>query len=174
MKLIARLVSGSSDVIKGNLEQAERMLITQAKTLDIIFNKFAQKAAKIPLKDLGQLKCIDTCLRLAFKAQSQSRATLETLSNIKNPPHIAFVKQQNVANQQQINNNQNTAERKRTFLARENKNVSNKLLERKDGQRLDFGKKAKASGNDSELEALGLLHRPKNSGRKSEGKPKRP
>lgn len=174
IELMLRLTDDSSVVVQGSLKQAERMLITQAKTLDVIFNNFAQKAAKIPLEDLTYLKCIDGLLRLSFKAQSQCRATLETLANIKNPPNIAFVKQQNVANQQQINNNQNTAECDRTSLARENKNVSNKLLERKDGQRLDFGKKAKASGNDSELEALGSLYRPKNGGRKSKGKRKRP
>jgi len=39
----------------------------------------------------------ETDLRLALKAQSQSRATIETLAEIKNPRQVAFVKQANIA-----------------------------------------------------------------------------
>jgi hypothetical protein len=42
-------------------------------------------------------------MRLAFKAQSQSRATIETLAAIKNPP-VVFTRQANIANgPQQVN-----------------------------------------------------------------------
>jgi hypothetical protein len=44
-------------------------------------------------------------MRIALRAQSQCRATLETLGTIKNPPTV-FVKQTNVTSgPQQINNN---------------------------------------------------------------------
>jgi hypothetical protein len=45
-------------------------------------------------------------MRLALRAQNQARATLETLSTVKNPPHPAtFVRQQNIAHgAQQVNN----------------------------------------------------------------------
>jgi len=36
-------------------------------------------------------------MRLAFKAQSQARATIETSAEIKNPHQFAFVKQANIA-----------------------------------------------------------------------------
>jgi hypothetical protein len=43
-------------------------------------------------------------LNLALKAQSQCRATLETLAHVKNPP-VLFAKQANIAHgPQQINN----------------------------------------------------------------------
>jgi len=46
-----------------------------------------------------------TYMRLAFKAQSQCRATWETIATIKHPPAVAFVKQANyAAGNQQVNN----------------------------------------------------------------------
>jgi hypothetical protein len=43
-------------------------------------------------------------MRLALKAQSQSRATVETLAAIKNPP-VVFARQANIAHgPQQVNN----------------------------------------------------------------------
>jgi hypothetical protein len=47
----------------------------------------------------------DRYLRLALKAQSQSRATVETLATVKNPP-VVFARQANINNggQQQVNN----------------------------------------------------------------------
>jgi hypothetical protein len=51
------------------------------------------------------LRACDTFLRLAFKAQSQSRATLETLAFTQNPRSVEFVRQANIANgPQQVNN----------------------------------------------------------------------
>ena len=42
--------------------------------------------------------------RLALKAQSQCRATLETLADIKQPRHVVIAQQANLAHQQQVNN----------------------------------------------------------------------
>ncbi|MDT4288453.1 hypothetical protein RO575_02670 [Methylomonas sp. MO1] len=57
--------------------------VPQAHTLNELFNNLARKAH-------GQeyLKNYEAFLKLALKAQSQCRATLETLSNIKNPPIV--------------------------------------------------------------------------------------
>ena len=47
----------------------------------------------------------ETHLKLAFKAQSQCRTTLETLAEIKSPRSVAFVRQANTsAGPQQLNN----------------------------------------------------------------------
>lgn len=40
-----------------------------------------------------------------MKAQGQCSATLETFADIKNPRPVAFVKQANIAQNQQVNNN---------------------------------------------------------------------
>lgn len=87
-------------VSDGNLERPEAMLITQAHTLEAIFNNFARKAWAAG----DRLDVAERFLRLALKAQSQCRTTLETLVTIKSPPMVV-AKQANIAHgPQQINN----------------------------------------------------------------------
>jgi iron only hydrogenase large subunit-like protein len=60
-------------------------------------------------------------MNLAFKAQNQSRLTLQALLGLKQPKRSTFVKQANIAHgHQQVNN-----------LAEKNQNSQNKALERK-------------------------------------------
>ena len=151
------------DKVKTNdLSRAESLLITQAHTLDAIFNELARRAAM----NMGEyIKATDTYLRLAFKAQSQCRATLETLATIKNPP-VIFAKQANISNgPQQVNNGAPHAP------AREEKTIEhNELLEAQHGQRLDTGTTGAAIGADKELETVGAIDRTKVGGRQGSGK----
>ena len=62
---------------KGNLGRGEAMLTAQAHTLDAIFNSLAQRAV-----NAEYISQMDTYLKLALRAQSQCRATWETLSTI--------------------------------------------------------------------------------------------
>ena len=143
----------------GDLNRVEAMLVTQAHTLDAIFNELAQRAAA----NMGEyMNATDLYLRLALKAQSQCRATLETLAEIKFPKSATFVRQQNVGINQQVNNSEPTSNVSR---ARENSvNSTNKLLEQDSNgwqtNRLDTGTASAASGANRELEALGTLDRP--------------
>ena len=60
--------------------------------------------AKLSIGPVGydQLKLF---VSLALKAQNQSRATLDTLANIKNPRQTVITKQANISNgPQQVNN----------------------------------------------------------------------
>ena len=95
--------SGEFDGVRaGDLAGAERMLAAQApRTLDAIFNEMARRAAL----NMGQhIEAMDVYMRLALKAQSQARATLETLATIKNPP-VVIARQANVTTgPQQVNN----------------------------------------------------------------------
>jgi hypothetical protein len=85
----------------GDMSDVEATLIAQAVTLDTVFNELARRAAL----NMGEhLTATETYLRLAFKAQAQCRSTLETLAEVKNPRHATFVRQQNIAGQQQVNN----------------------------------------------------------------------
>jgi len=97
---LASALSLQIDAVKnGNMKRTEGMLLAQAHTLEGLFNSLARRAH-------GQegLAQFDTFLRLALKAQSQCRSTLETLAAIKNPP-VIFAKQANISNgHQQINN----------------------------------------------------------------------
>lgn len=85
----------------GDLRRAEGMLIAQAHTLDKLFGYLTLRAHR----NMGDyLQAAETYLRLALKAQSQCRATIETLAAIKNPP-IVYARQANVTTgPQQINN----------------------------------------------------------------------
>ena len=82
------------------LHLTENILISQAQSLNVMFCDLAIKA-----NNQKYIDNMDKFLKLALKAQSQCRATLETLANIKNPP-IVFAKHANIAHHQQINNHQ--------------------------------------------------------------------
>jgi hypothetical protein len=71
--------------------------------LDAIFNEMARRAALNMGQHLGPT---ETYMRLALKAQSQSRATLETLAEIKNPRPVYINPQQvnHTNGPQQVNN----------------------------------------------------------------------
>lgn len=135
----------------GNLARAESLLTTQAHTLDAIFNELARRAAA----NMGEyINATDRYLRLALKAQSQCRATLETLANIKNPP-VIYAKQANIANgPQQVNNGTHSAP-----VGGETSIEPNKLLEQQHEQRLDTGTTGTAIGADKELETVGAVDR---------------
>jgi hypothetical protein len=142
---------------QGDLGRAEATLMIQAHTLDAIFNNLAQRA-----HCAEYMSQLESYLRLALKAQSQCRATLETLAVIKNPAPVAFVGQANIGQAVQVNNAAGkTSEGSR---ARENPNLQSKLLEHQHGQRLDFGTAGAAIGADPELATVGEINRPANSG----------
>ena len=74
-----------------------------------------------------------------IKAQSQCRATLETLAAVKNPQPVAFVQQANIAHgPQQVNNGAAEASR-----AGKIENQPNKVLKHRHGERLDSERRAR-------------------------------
>lgn len=129
----------------GDMSRAEGMLMAQAEALQSIFTTMSLRA-------MGQeyMKNMETYLRLALKAQSQCRATLETLSNIKNPP-VIYANQANITNgAQQINNGIPVTH------AEKIKNHSNELLEAQHGgETLDSRATKAAIGKNPALEAVG-------------------
>lgn len=149
--LIIELAKQNEKVGGGDLRRAENILMTQAHTLDAIFNELARRAAA----NMGEyINATDRYLRLALKAQSQCRATLETLATIKNPP-VIYAKQANIANgPQQVNNGTSPA-----HVGGETSIEPNKLLEHEHGQRLDTGTQGAAIGAGKELETVGAINR---------------
>ena len=137
----------------GNLKRAEAMLICQATALQAIFAKLVE--AGMQQKTMPML---ESYMKLALRAQSQCRATLETLAVTKNPP-VVVAKQANIANgPQQINNGVETP---RT----ENEKRQNQLLEVKHEQWLDTRTTTAASGTNQELATVGKVNRPQNTRR---------
>jgi len=124
--------------------------MAQAVTLNAIFTQLAYQASKMTIVDQ-----VDRFTRLAFKAQSQCRATVETLALIKNPPTV-FARQANIAQgPQQVNNSV-------TFARAENpESQKDKQLEVY-GERLDTRTAGAANVRDQALAPVGTLHRPSN------------
>lgn len=147
-------------VVSGDLSLAERGLATQAQTLDCMFHSLVNKALSHT-----NLEPFKTMMNLALKAQNQSRMTWETLGLLKNPQ--PYVRQQNVA-QQQIVNNGNLAH------ADKNQKATNELLEdtRHEQEWMDARTPQTAVRADKELEAVATVNRSKDSKRQSQGKAK--
>jgi hypothetical protein len=142
----------------GDLARSEAMLVTQAHTLDAIFNNLARRAAL----NMGEyVQTVELYMKLALRAQSQCRSTIEALSEMKNPRNVAFVKQANIAENMQINHGARVGE---------NENKPNELLEKTDGERLDFGTQGEAIADDATVATVGTLDRAANTRRKSRGK----
>lgn len=98
--MVKALHTQGEAINRGDLSAAERMLNSQAVALNAIFGELARRAALHMGTHLG---ATESYMRLALKAQSQSRATVETLAAIKNPP-VVFARQANIAHgPQQVN-----------------------------------------------------------------------
>ena len=111
------------------------------------------------------LDAAETYMRLALKAQSQCRATLETLAEIKNPRPVAFVRQANIAHGPQQVNNGTAPPPADPSRAGESEKPPNKLLESRDGERLDTGTAGATSGIGADMEAVGAVNRPADGAR---------
>jgi len=147
--LINELSGQVKAVNDGDLSQVEGMLLTQAYTLNELFNGLAKRAHV-----QKEIKLYEAFLRLSLKAQIQCRTTLETLAAIKNPP-IVYARQANIANgPQQVNNGMAADPR-----MRESEKAPNKLLEEIPSERLDFGTTQATSGIDKALETVGQGNR---------------
>ena len=170
-ELVKYLREQVKNVADGDMRPVEAMLYGQALALQTMFTSLSRRAAAN-----DNLKPYQVNLTLALKAQAQCRATLEALAEIKNPRSIAFVKQANIAQQQQVNNAA-TSEDSRSMVsskvssesgtvragapahAEENSGVKNELLEAPNGQRLDTGAQDTAGSADQVLETVGTRQR---------------
>jgi hypothetical protein len=148
--LCDELAEQSKAVSRGDMARSEAMLISQAHTLEAVFHELARRAAL----NMGEyINAAETYMRLALKAQSQCRATLETLATIKNPQPVTIVRQANVAHgPQQVNNG--TPHSAEPLRAQEFEKTPNKLLEQHGEQRLDGGASKTAVGTHPAMEAV--------------------
>jgi hypothetical protein len=151
--LVGKLADQVQAVQRGELGRAEEMLIAQAHTLDMLFHKLVHRS--MANSKGGYLDASEIYMRLALRTQSQCRATLETLSVVKNPPSVAFVRQANIANGAplQVNNGTAPAEPPR---AREIPQPQ--LLEQHPHERLDTGTTQATSGRDPTMAPVGKVN----------------
>jgi len=165
------LYARSQVVKKGDLGTVESMLFGQAMSLQAIFANLSRQSAN----NLGSsVDVVDKYLRLALKAQSQCRATLETLAIVKNPQ--PYIRQANIANGPQQNNFEAESARSQKRAREKNQEPfpSNELLGAPEhGQRLDGGAQGPSGATHSKLEPVGAVHRPAQPTGKAKKRPER-
>ncbi len=156
--LVDALTVQTKAVTDGDLGRGEAMLTAQAHTLDAVFNNLARRAINAEHMDN-----LDRYLKLALRAQSQCRATWETLATMKNPPMMGYVKQANIAHgHQQVNNAASTASD--PSRPRENADLQSKLLEENSGERMDIGAAGAPGRANPAMAPLGKVNRTKDAG----------
>lgn len=99
LDILNRLYQQADALLEGDMSQVQTMLLHQAVALQAMFVDLALRA-----KNQDSLPAVQTLTQLAPRAQSGSRATLQTLAEVKHPRQVAFVRQTNVAQTQQVNN----------------------------------------------------------------------
>ena len=150
--LVETLREQAKAVNRNDLAKAEAMLMNQATALQSLFARLSEKAFSS-----GLLPQFEAFMRMALRAQNQCRATLETLSTIKNPP-VVIAKQANFANgYQQVNNG--AAMPVTHAQAGENKIQQNELLtEVQHGKAMDISAASAASRANPAMETVGKIH----------------
>ena len=155
----ASLVDSCKRIRNGNINEIEQMLMMQAKTLDYVFYDSLTR-----LVDHDQINQIECIANVALRAQNQSRKTLAVLAELKNPRRTTFIKQQNNAVTQQVNN----AVKSESERIGKNKKVANELIAEitHEHKKMDIGTTITTGAENTESATVGALHRPKNRERK--------
>lgn len=130
--------------VNGDTEPIKTLLMAQAFTLDALFREAIKRAA-----GYSDLQVVQTYFDIALKAQKQSRQNLSALAAVINPPESTYVRQQNNAVNQQVNNGVGVIPEKKS---------ANELLMEAENEALDTRGTFKTVVNDSELETVGVLN----------------
>ena len=158
--LALELAAQVKAVNQGDMLRTEGILISQAQALDAIFVNLMRRS-------VNQTNAAhwEMYMRMGMKAQSQCRATLQALAEMKNPRPVAFVKQANINNggHQQVNNGATHADVERSAPAREIQFEQSKLLEvvGNGSTYMDAGTTQATSRGDKALEPVGAINRAK-------------
>ncbi len=125
-----------------NLSEIEYALLMQAKTLDHFFHETLRR-----LTDLKMINQIQVFADIALRAQNLSRKTYLAFADIKNPKRTTFIRQQNNALNQQVNN---SSELKFSKID----NPANELLEENNEQRLEHHAETTTIQTNSSMETV--------------------
>ena len=149
-----------AEVQGGSMKRPEAMLVAQAHALDALFSALAMRSHNN--SSAGFLDAADRYLRLALKAQAQAVRTIEALGELKNPRPITFVRQANMANNQQVNNHLSQAGENQKLADQTINGASHELLEDTRSQGIE-------GAINPPVAALEKIDRAKNAGGEREG-----
>jgi len=159
--IISNLNEQIEQIQKGDMSGPEAILFAQATALQAMFVNLARRAHA-----QEHLLQFETYMTLALKAQTQCRTTLEALNEIKFPRSATFVKQANIANQQQVNNGV-------CPRAEEIGITPNKQLTETKHETLELGGATKTEPANSPVASVGKIDRPTNRPRQRTKRKKR-
>jgi hypothetical protein len=142
-----KLTQSTQRVINGNIRDIEMMLITQAETLNVLFHRTLTQITNIQM--INQLQ---TFMDIALRAQNQCIKTLAVLAELKNPRRATFIKQQNNAINQQVNN----ATTPENFQNSEK--LSNELISEVTHEKMDIGGANKTVTNNTPSTAMAIRY----------------
>ena len=138
----------------GDMQPIEAMLIGQAQALQTMFVSLGRQAAS-----KTSLPQYTAFMNLALKAQSQSRATIQALVELKYPKQATFVKQANISNGHQQVNNATSTHAHTPAHAKENQNQPNELLSEMNHATLDSSGTATTGAIDQAMATVATKHR---------------
>ena len=130
----------------GDMQPIEAMLIGQAQALQTMFVSLGRQAAS-----KTSLPQYTVFMNLALKAQSQSRATIQALVELKYPKQATFVKQANIANGHQQINNATSTRTPAHAHAKAIESQPNELLSEMNHATLDSSRTATTSAIDKAM-----------------------
>ncbi|MDA9625669.1 hypothetical protein N9S57_02750 [Luminiphilus sp.] len=96
-QLMVVLKAESGRLSEGKSEDVGPILANQALALQSLFSRLTERALS-----QSHMSNIEAFMRLALRAQSQCRATLQTLSTLNKSPTV-YARHANVATNQQLN-----------------------------------------------------------------------
>jgi hypothetical protein len=145
--LLATLRDQAKAVSSGDLSRVEALLTNQADSLQALFVAMVERSLRQEF-----VAYVEPYMRLALKAQSQCRATLQTLAEIRNPP-VIYARQANVTSgPQQINNNLDLSR------TRENPIPPSQLSGGANALHPDSRASSDAGRDDLQMEAVAEVH----------------
>lgn len=149
-----RLGRSVDNVLDNNTNEIEAMLITQAKSLEYMFYDALAKLAS------SSIEHAEVIANIALRAQAGCRKALSALIEIKHPRRATtFIKQQNYAVTQQVNNSVKSEPH-----PIEIKKATNELNAKVpyETKKMDIGTTITAGSTNTPAEAMGVLKRSKN------------
>ncbi len=153
VELLAGTMRQLEAIKAGDLAPVEAMLYAQAKALEALFTRLLHRGM-----GCENIAPFQANMAMALKAQAQCRATLQTLVEAKQPRAVAFVKQANIAQQQQVNNSSPPPH----AHAGESPKPANELLEdatHEQQQRMVPGATAAPARGNPAVETVGAINR---------------
>lgn len=146
----------------GDISKLEELLYTQTTVLNVAFNQFLKKADSVASNHtlLAQRpELLDCFAALALKCQDQSRKTVATLSEIRNPKKpTQFIR--------------NYVDKQLNQLRLDSDEPQAQLEGGKDAP-VDIRSQGAPAAADTAMEALGTQQRTQEHSRKRKGRPKR-